>query len=1010
MRQFTWAFLVIVSVVFTGQAAIDGTQRVDHMQYMYSVASSGPSVTGENCEGGISGVMTDIDLTSPDIRAYVVAYPADSSLDNGQEPSKGFSVVEDDGSFLIEGLCEGYYYVMAEAAGYEIMYYENSIDMIGAQTVYVNGEDVTEGIDFKMQQIVPGTSNLSGTVVCAADQQPIPDAAVFIFSNENPRLNKWTSTGPDGRYRFDGLKSGVCYVRAVAEGYIEQYYDHSELFEDADAIEIVEPDSAENINFELQVGGSISGRIVDQEGHPVPDVHLYAMQFGFDSLYVVDPDMKPVFIGEYGKAISDKDGYYTMTGLSTGEYLILAEVWNQWYGISVWYENARDPQEATPVSVITGQDTPDINFQISIDIPNGEIVGHVWDTNGNPVQEAYVTIQSYESYDRVDYVWISVVTDMEGYYHVRGLPEGQYLVSVLVENGWQSVFRWWPDAETIEGAEPIVIDDSDTLVTADFRIVVSIGKSSISGIVVDENENPITGASVRVTTSQQQVNEGNVRNQVWAYAVTDDSGYYCVEKLPQGIYFAEASFWSNDSVGQQWYDHAEDMESATVIELGEAEKRENVSFTLTVRPVYGSIVGTVLDSISGAPVKRAFVKVQPAFYDQNTYMRPYFYWSNGAITDENGRYSVDWLFEGSYTVAVYADNVLEYYEHAASLDDALPVQVVGGEKTAIDYNLVPRYDGPGIISGKVLQVSDGQPYDLAVVTAIPVDSQTMLPVSKDNYISITAENGDYTLEGLPVGDYIVSAFSRWGIEEYYQGMYDPSQAEIITVNDKTPVSGINFNLAEIWPCGYDDYREGKTNSVSIIGNISNENAEGIEGAVVYIFSETGVPIASTRTDAEGNYEFAGLVPGSYIIQAGSPGFITLFNGNAHSMDQVTPVQIGNGLYEFNFILPSQSGSNVPGNDSKQPDRIQLYQNYPNPFNPVTTIAFDLPEVQNVKLVIYNVTGKAIRVLYDGTAGAGRHELVWDSRNEGGQNVSSGVYFGKLETDNGVVVRKMILMR
>jgi hypothetical protein len=89
-----------------------------------------------------------------------------------------------------------------------------------------------------------------------------------------------------------------------------------------------------------------------------------------------------------------------------------------------------------------------------------------------------------------------------------------------------------------------------------------------------------------------------------------------------------------------------------------------------------------------------------------------------------------------------------------------------------------------------------------------------------------------------------------------------------------------------------------------------------------------------------------------------------------------------------------------------PDNYVLHQNYPNPFNPSTTIKFDLPEYQWVRLEIYNVLGQHVRTLVDSPMDAGTHEVTWDA----GQEVSSGVYFYSLQAGAFVDTKKMLLLK
>ncbi len=89
---------------------------------------------------------------------------------------------------------------------------------------------------------------------------------------------------------------------------------------------------------------------------------------------------------------------------------------------------------------------------------------------------------------------------------------------------------------------------------------------------------------------------------------------------------------------------------------------------------------------------------------------------------------------------------------------------------------------------------------------------------------------------------------------------------------------------------------------------------------------------------------------------------------------------------------------------------QLKQNYPNPFNPETTISFDMPKAGNVELSIYNIKGQLVNTLVKGNVQAGEHSYVWKGQDNNGNNVSSGLYFYKLNSPDNTQMKKMVLMK
>ena len=90
--------------------------------------------------------------------------------------------------------------------------------------------------------------------------------------------------------------------------------------------------------------------------------------------------------------------------------------------------------------------------------------------------------------------------------------------------------------------------------------------------------------------------------------------------------------------------------------------------------------------------------------------------------------------------------------------------------------------------------------------------------------------------------------------------------------------------------------------------------------------------------------------------------------------------------------------------------FHIEQNYPNPFNPSTTIRFGLPEPSNVRLDVYDMTGKHIATLVSKRLSAGIHSVTWNGKDESGKAVASGVYLYRLETDKFIDSKRMVLTK
>jgi hypothetical protein len=96
--------------------------------------------------------------------------------------------------------------------------------------------------------------------------------------------------------------------------------------------------------------------------------------------------------------------------------------------------------------------------------------------------------------------------------------------------------------------------------------------------------------------------------------------------------------------------------------------------------------------------------------------------------------------------------------------------------------------------------------------------------------------------------------------------------------------------------------------------------------------------------------------------------------------------------------------------SPLPLTYELSQNLPNPFTHTTTISYQLPKASEVSLKIYDATGRVVRTLVSERKQAGYYDVYWDGRDDDGAEVTSGLYFARLDAGTYTEIRKVILVR
>jgi len=116
-----------------------------------------------------------------------------------------------------------------------------------------------------------------------------------------------------------------------------------------------------------------------------------------------------------------------------------------------------------------------------------------------------------------------------------------------------------------------------------------------------------------------------------------------------------------------------------------------------------------------------------------------------------------------------------------------------------------------------------------------------------------------------------------------------------------------------------------------------------------------------------------------------------------------------GHYVDNITLELDESSGAPPGETMA-SRIVLHEPYPNPFNPRTTVSFSVERAVAIRLSVFDIAGRLVRMLHDGEiVQPGRNDMVWPGIDNNGRRVCSGLYFIHLETDDQRVTKRMVLI-
>lgn len=113
------------------------------------------------------------------------------------------------------------------------------------------------------------------------------------------------------------------------------------------------------------------------------------------------------------------------------------------------------------------------------------------------------------------------------------------------------------------------------------------------------------------------------------------------------------------------------------------------------------------------------------------------------------------------------------------------------------------------------------------------------------------------------------------------------------------------------------------------------------------------------------------------------------------------------IYLDNIILSNSADDPLATSieQDELPVQVALKQNYPNPFNPATSITFELNNTEQVSLKVYNALGQEVATLVDGLRSSGQHQVSFNA-----DDMSSGIYFYRLQTPTRSITRSMTLVK
>jgi hypothetical protein len=414
-------------------------------------------------------------------------------------------------------------------------------------------------------------TDLTVTARDSATLAPLPGVDVTIWvdcTGCDDELVRASVTDSAGKATFASLPAGYASAR-----FEDHRAHHVVAYQDAE----LDGTTPVNLVADLVLGGSVSGHVLDDAGgDPLVGVCV--------SLYRADGG----WTGAGG--CTGVDGSFQTTGVASGSYL--AEFDDAVGGhLGEWWDDARTYNTAAPIAVSLGAATM-ANASLTM---GGSVTGTVTDAvSQTPLAGAYVDVSSPDGQS-----WYgSAQAEADGSYRVSGLPAGPVVVQFWEQD---HLTQWWDRATTLTAATPISVSLRQT--------TPGVNAALLRGATI---RGTITDAADAVPLPQACVTVYDATGQEAAFDCGRPHGTYTIGGLAPGTY--RIGFEADRYLGEFYADQPS-LETATPVALSGEGSDATADASLRRAP---SISGTVVNSVSGAPLEDVCVKWQNAAVPQLT--------------------------------------------------------------------------------------------------------------------------------------------------------------------------------------------------------------------------------------------------------------------------------------------------------------------------------------------------------------------------------------------------------
>jgi Carboxypeptidase regulatory-like domain/Polysaccharide lyase family 4, domain II len=464
---------------------------------------------------------------------------------------------------------------------------------------------------------------IEGTIIAGDTGQPLRKAWVSLRKVEGRGDTHGAGTDASGHFILKNIEPGSYRLFVSHAGYVGQGYGPNSLSNSVKTLTLAPGQQMRDISMRLTRAAAISGHIYDEDGDPVEGANVSALRYGFNE------GRRQLMGAGFGR--TDDLGEYRIYGLAPGSYIISASLNSHQFQFGgagggpsyapVYYLNATDPSDATPVAVRAGDDFPgvDLNLQPTHTVT---ISGKVFNSiTGQPGVGTNLSLMPHKR-DQTGFFSLqfqTYVKDPQGDFKIEGvLPGSYYLVGFTQVEGKQ-----------YRSMLPLEVGDTNV---SGVNLVISPG-IRVRGHVEGLDKSVLPGVSVFLQPRDEAMLLANAAANLKpdgsfeVFSVSDGSYRVNVWPLPEDAYVKDIRVGDRSVL-------------TSGIEISGGQSPGNLD--IIVNPNGGRVDGTVIKNekpFSGAAVvlipDDAELRKDGSFYKQTT-------------TDQNGNFSLRGVRPGEY--------------------------------------------------------------------------------------------------------------------------------------------------------------------------------------------------------------------------------------------------------------------------------------------------------------------------------------------------------------------------